>query len=187
MKFIYPLLLFILIFGFNQNTNAQNKDEQLAAQFFSNAEYDKAIDLYEKLLNKNPTSFYFYDNLLQSFIKLKQFGEAENLCKKMHRKLGSPYYLVDIGFIHSLNLKPEKAEKQYEEVIKKMLPNRDKIFETANAFEKRNELNFAIKTYLQGRKLLGYDAVFGIELANLYSKSKLIQPMSDEYLNDLEK
>jgi tetratricopeptide (TPR) repeat protein len=108
MKFGYKIILFLLFVAFGNALVAQNNDEKLAAQFFSNAEYEKAADLYEKLLNKNLTSFYFYDNLLQSFIKLKRLDDAESLCKKMFRKLNSAYYMVDIGYINKLNNKPEK-------------------------------------------------------------------------------
>jgi tetratricopeptide (TPR) repeat protein len=186
MKVRYSAILLVLLLAFGNIANAQNKDEQLAAQFFSNAEYDKAADLYEKLLNKNINSFYFYDNLLQSLIKLKRLDDAESLCKKMFRKTNSPYFSVDIGFINTLNNKPEKATKQFDEVIKKLIPNQDKIQETANAFEKRNEIDYAIKTYTNGRKLLGYNAVFNNELAALYAKTKQMQLMIDEYLSSVE-
>jgi tetratricopeptide (TPR) repeat protein len=186
MKVRYSAILLILLLAFGNITFAQNKDEQLAAQFFSNAEYDKAADLYEKLLNKNINSFYFFDNLLQSLIKLKRLDDAESLCKKMFRKTNSPYFSVDIGFIHTLNNKPDKATKQFDEVVKKLIPNQDKIQETANAFEKRNEIDYAIKTYTNGRKLLGYNAVFNNELAALYAKTKQIQLMIDEYLSSVE-
>jgi tetratricopeptide (TPR) repeat protein len=186
MKVRYSAILLVLLLAFGNIANAQNKDEQLAAQFFSNAEYDKAADLYEKLLIKNINSFYFYDNLLQSLIKLKRLDDAESLCKKMFRKTNSPYFSVDIGFINTLNNKPEKATKQFDEVIKKLIPNQDKIQETANAFEKRNEIDYAIKTYTNGRKLLGYNAVFNNELAALYAKTKQMQLMIDEYLSSVE-
>lgn len=186
MKIRYSAILLVLLLCIGNIANAQNKDEQLAAQFFSNAEYDKAADLYEKLLNKNINSFYFYDNLLQSLIKLKRLDDAESLCKKMFRKTNSPYFSVDIGFINTLNNKPEKATKQFDEVIKKLIPNQDKIQETANAFEKRNEIDYAIKTYTNGRKLLGYNAVFNNELAALYAKTKQMQLMIDEYLSSVE-
>lgn len=186
MKIHYSAILLVILLAFGNVTLAQNKDEQLAAQFFSSGEYDKAADLYEKLLNKNIHSFYFYDNLLQSFIKLKRLDDAESLCKKMFRKTNSPYFLVDVGFINNLNNKPEKATKQFDEILKKLAPNQDKIQETANAFEKRNESEYAIKTYTIGRKLLGYNAVFYNELAALYAQTKQTQLMIDEYLNSVE-
>lgn len=186
MKLLYKIILFVLFVAFGNALVAQNNDEKLAAQFFSNAEYDKAADLYEKLLNKNLTSFYFYDNLLQSYIKLKHMDDAESLSKKMYRKLNSAYYMVDIGYINKLNNKHEKAIKQFDEVIKKTIPNQDKIYEAANAFEKRNETEYAIKSYINGRKLLGYMSVFNNELAALYAKTKQNQLMIDEYLGSVE-
>jgi hypothetical protein len=57
MKLVYKFILFLLFFAIGNALVAQNNEEKLAAQFFSNAEYDKAADLYEKLLNKNLTSF----------------------------------------------------------------------------------------------------------------------------------
>lgn len=186
MKLLSKIIFIVIITLTGSIAIAQNKDEQLAAQFFSNNEYDKAADLYEKLLSKNITSIYFYDNLLQSYIKLKKLDDAESLCKKMYRKLGVAYYGVDVGFIYKLDHKPEKAQKQFEEMLKKIIPNQDKIFETANAFEKRDEIDFATRTYLQGRKLLNDHLVFSNELANLYSKTKQMALMIDEYLNCVE-
>jgi len=46
--------------------------------------------------------------------------DAESLCKKMFRKTNSPYFSVDIGFIHTLNNKPDKATKQFDEVVKNL-------------------------------------------------------------------
>lgn len=186
MRLLYKIIFIVTTALIGNTAIAQNKDEQLAAQFFSNNEYDKAAELYEKLLSKNLSSIYFYDNLLQSYIKLKKLDDAESLCKKMYRKLGVAYYGVDIGFVYKLANKPEKAQKQFEEMLKKIIPNQDRIFETANAFEKRDEIELATKTYLQGRKLLNDHLVFSNELANLYSKTKQMALMIDEYLNCVE-
>ncbi|MES2379659.1 MAG: tetratricopeptide repeat protein [Bacteroidota bacterium] len=186
MKLLYKIIFIVITVLMGNAVIAQNKDEQLAAQFFSNNEYDKAAELYEKLLSKNLSSIYFYDNLLQSYIKLKKLDDAESLCKKMYRKLGVAYYGVDIGFVYKLANKPEKAQKQFEDILKKIIPNQDRIFETANAFEKRDEIEFATRTYLQGRKLLNDHLVFSNELANLYSKTKQTSLMIDEYLNCVE-
>jgi tetratricopeptide (TPR) repeat protein len=105
----------------------------------------------------------------------------------MYRKLNSAYFLVDIGYIYKLNNKPEKAIKQFDEVIKKTIPNQDKINETANAFEKRNETEYAIKSYINGTKIIGLrNCVFNNELAALYAKTKQTQLMIDEYLGSVE-
>ncbi|MEI7978227.1 MAG: tetratricopeptide repeat protein [Bacteroidota bacterium] len=185
MKIVKAFILLLFLSTIHNIGFAQNKDEQLASQFFSNGEYDKAAALYEKLLNKNLNSLYLYDNLIQSLIKLKRLDDAENISKKMYRKTNSAYFLVDIGYLYKLNNKPDKAIKQFDEIIKKTIPNQEKILETSNAFEKRNELEYAIKSYLNGRKLLGYETVFNNELAALYNKTKQTQLMIDEYVNSV--
>jgi tetratricopeptide (TPR) repeat protein len=185
MKIVKAFILLLFLSTIHNIGFAQNKDEQLASQFFSNGEYDKAAALYEKLLNKNLNSLYLYDNLIQSLMKLKRLDDAENISKKMYRKTNSAYFLVDIGYLYKLNNKQDKAIKQFDEIIKKTIPNQEKILETSNAFEKRNELEYAIKSYLNGRKLLGYETVFNNELAALYNKTKQTQLMIDEYVNSV--
>ena len=92
------LLFFIFI---SLQLFAQEKDEPLAAQYFSNKEFDKAADVYEKLVSRNSQSVYFYDNLLQCYFNLNKFEDAEKLAKKQARKNNnSPYYTVDLGYIY---------------------------------------------------------------------------------------
>jgi hypothetical protein len=56
MKVLYKIFFALLFVVIGQMAFGQVKDEQLASQYFSNNEFDKAADVYEKLLNKNPQS-----------------------------------------------------------------------------------------------------------------------------------
>ena len=56
---ILVLFLFNLSICYSQSV----KDEELAAQYFQNKEFEKASDLYEKLYNQNQSGFY-YNNYL---------------------------------------------------------------------------------------------------------------------------
>ena len=49
---------------------AQQQEEQLAAQYMSNNEFDKAAELYERLFSKGNKSTYIYENLLSYYLKL---------------------------------------------------------------------------------------------------------------------
>ena len=175
------LLFFIFI---SLQLFAQEKDEPLAAQYFSNKEFDKAADVYEKLVSRNSQSVYFYDNLLQCYFNLNKFEDAEKLAKKQARKNNnSPYYTVDLGYIYKKWNKPEKAKKQFENVLSLLVPNEEIINETSGAFKKRNEKEFAIYVYLKGRKLLQSNLFFCIELGGLYMETGKTKEMIEEYLN----
>ena len=64
MKNLWLFLFFILPFvGYSQIN-----DEELAAEFLNNKEYDKAVILYEKLLKKDYSSPYYYQNLLKQIL-----------------------------------------------------------------------------------------------------------------------
>ena len=180
ITFAFCLLPFALI--------AQDKDEQLAAQYFSNKEYAKSADLYERVLNRNAQSTYIYDNLLTCYFNLKKFDDAEKIVKKQIRKNdGNPYFIVDLGFVYKKSGNVEKAKKQFDEIINKLKANEDLIIETANAFEKRSETDYAISVFLKGRKLNGNNPqVFCIQLAELYSNKRQTKEMIDEYLNALQ-
>jgi predicted Zn-dependent protease len=167
---------------------AQQKDEQLAAQYFGNNEFDKAADLYEKLLNRTGQSGYYYENLLLCYFKLNRFDDAEKMVKKqVRRNDDNAYYPVDLGFVYKKAGQAEKAKKQWDEVIGKLKPGEMYITETANAFQKRGETDLAIGTYLRGRKINGNSlSLFAIPLAQLYGEKKETRMMCEEYLNALQ-
>lgn len=163
---------------------AQQQEEQLAAQYMSNNEFDKAVDIYERLYNKGNKSTYIYDNLLNAYFKLKRFDEAEKLVKKQQRKFEqSAYYKVDLGYVYHASGQPEKAKKIFDEVIQKLNPYQESIVETANAFRKRNFKDEAIQVYLRGRKLNGgNNFLFCIELAELYADKRETGLVVQEYM-----
>ena len=80
-----------------------------------------------------------------------------------------------------------KAKKNFDDIINKLKGREDQITETANAFQKRFELEYAINTYLKGRKLNNNNGlIFCIQLANLHSEKKETKLMMDEYMNALQ-
>lgn len=181
-------LFFILLFtAIGSSLFAQQKEDELAAQYFSNNEFDKAADLYEKLLAKNSRSGYYYENLLSCYFKLSRFDDAEKMVKKQLRKNeDNAYYPVDLGYVFKKAGQDEKAKKQWEEVITKLKPSEAYTTETANAFQKRGETGLAIQTYLKSRKLNGNNfSLFAIPLAQLYAEQHETALMCEEYLNAL--
>jgi len=175
-----------LLFGFiSVNAFAQQQDEQLAAQYMSNNEYSKAIEVYERLFNKGNKSTYLYDNLLTCYFKLNQFEDAEKLVKKQQRKEPlSPYYAADLGFVYEKANQPDKAKKTFDNIIQKLNPGYDATLETANAFRKRNKTEYAIATYQKSRKINGDNAnLFCVELAQLYAEKQETTLMLQEYLS----
>jgi tetratricopeptide (TPR) repeat protein len=164
----------------------EQENEKLAFQYYGDKEYEKALELFRDLFDKQPTyhryTYYFY-----CLTALNQYAEAEKLVRtQMKAEPGSYRYEVDLGYLYLLTDKPDKATKIFDEIIEKMKPAKATINEVANAFITRQLYDYTIKTYLKGRELLGYSEMFHQDLARIYDISGNYSGMIEEYLDLLE-
>ena len=163
----------------------KSSDEQLAAQYFQNKEYDKAVVHYERLFDKNQTVFY-YNYYLNCLLELSEFKKAEKVVKRqIKRSPESMTYKVDLGYIYKTANETSNAKKEFEGAISSLAPNQAHIFELANAFINRKELDYALDTYLKGRKLLKDAYPFNFEVAEIYAQKGDFTAMINEYLDVL--
>ena len=186
-KTFYILFTFLIITLSNTLVFAQNNtNEELANQYFSNKEFDKAAVYFEKLLDKYPAQPY-YLKLLDCFVELKEFKNAEKLIKRQQKQ--NPYelgYQVDLAYLYKVSGKENEAKQLSEKTIKQLSPNQQQVINLAQAFQFRKETEYAIQTYLQGRKLLKDIFPFNFDLAQLYSSIGKTENMVREYLDILE-
>jgi TolA-binding protein len=169
-----------------QQMQRQQEDEKLAFQYYSDKEYEKALEIFRDLYEKEP-DHHLYSYYLYCLTALNNFSDAEKLVRsRMKDEPGSYRYDVDLGYIYLLTDKPEKATRTFDEVIEKMKPNKANISEIANAFLSRQLYEYSVKTYMHGRELLQYTELFHTELARVYEMSGNYGAMIQEYLDLLE-
>jgi len=170
-----------------QQKQQEQENKKLAFQYYGDKEYEKALELFRDLYDKQPTHHH-YTYYLFCLTALDKFNEAEKLVRsKIKNEPGSYRYEVDLGYIYLLTDKPEKATRSFDDVIERIKPNKANITEIANAFLTRQLYEYAIKTYLRGRELLQYSVLFNQELALVYEMSGNYNAMIEEYLDMLER
>ena len=166
-----------------QQKQQDQENEKLAFQYYSDKDYEKALELFHDLYDKQPTQHH-YTYYLYCLTALNKFNEAEKLIKsRIKDEPGSYKYQVDLGYVYLQSDKPEKATKSFDELIENMGPNKANINEIANAFLNRQLYDYAIKTYLKGRELLKHTENFNSELALVYEMSGNYNSMIEEYLD----
>ena len=185
MKYLKHILffafVFIQIFTFAQ----PGTDEQLALQFYQNKEFDKALDYYEKLYNKKSPQV-FYLPYLNCLLETKDFKKAEKIAKKqIKQNPDAPNYIVDLGNVYFRTDDVEKAKSTWESAVKAIKYD-EQVFAVANAFTVLRQHNFAIATYLRGRKISQNNYPFSFELADVYNTLGDRTSMINEYLDVLE-
>jgi tetratricopeptide (TPR) repeat protein len=160
-------------------------EEQLAQQFYQNKEFDKALDYYEKLYNKKSPD-QFYTPYLNCLLELKEFKKAEKIVRKQIKNHPESLNLyVDLGMVFQRSDEPAKAKAEWDKAIKQ-IKNDDQVFPLATAFMNLREYNYAIETYLRGRKTSQTNYPFSFELADVYRVQGNQLAMINEYLDVLE-
>ncbi|MES2810824.1 MAG: tetratricopeptide repeat protein, partial [Bacteroidota bacterium] len=184
MKRILIFCLFIFCAG--NTVFAQGDDLLLARQYAVNGEHQKALEIYQKLYKQDNDAYF--TGYVNTLLALKKFDDAESAAKKMVRKYPAAVeYTIQLGNIYTQRNAPEKANALYDDLIKNLPADQGKITILASQFYQAANANYAIKTFLQGRKLLNIDDAFAYELVTLYRFKRDKPALTEEYLNILPK
>ena len=180
------LLLFSALFFAGQGSvSAQNDKEQLAYQYFRNQEFDKAVDLFADLYKQKPNS-HFYSYYLQCLLQTQNTKEAENLVRKQIKLFPNvPRYGVDLGYVFEARGDAAKAKKQYDACIEAITSNSGLITELARSFQSYQLNDYAVKTYLHGRKLIDNQQTYAMEIAAIYEENNEHEKAFNEYASAL--
>ena len=163
---------------------AQVEELQLAKQFASNGEQQKALDIYQKLYKQDNENYFSY--YVSCLLSLKKFDEAESIAKKMLRKHPSDHqYPIMLGKVYTQKGEVDKAAAVYDDLIKNLPPDAGEISNLATQFYQAENADYAIKIFLQGRKLLKNDKLYTFELVSLYRFKHDKANLIEEYLNFL--
>ncbi|MFT4545066.1 MAG: tetratricopeptide (TPR) repeat protein [Bacteroidia bacterium] len=182
---IQRLSILLLVFLFPLTLLAQtDTDEQLAAQYFKNGEYDKA-EVYYKKLYKRYNDEFFYQYYIDCLLKLENFSEAEKTVSKRIKKEGNPVLYVHLGYVQKAAGDKKKALQTYGKAITELPPFQRQIQALANSFTDKGELEYVIRTYEKGRKLLNGIYNYRFELAKVHNQRGNFDQALEEYLNAL--
>ncbi|EAY30561.1 tetratricopeptide repeat domain protein [Microscilla marina ATCC 23134] len=182
------LMLGIIIFAnliMPPQAVAQNKNLQLADEYFQKKEYEKANSLYEKLSLRTTYLQQVYTNYLASLLAQKQFKDAEKLIKRRMRiEPENPTLPIDYGFVLERQGKIGRADKQFERVVNDVRKKPDHVVSAAaEHFVLLDKATWAEKIYLNARRGIANKYLFAQELANVYATLGKFEPMIDEYIN----
>ena len=175
------LILLLLFFCGGAVMAQQSQEEQLALQYYKEKEYDKAVELFEKIHAKKPDSYIYY-YYFYSLLELERYDDAEKMLKKQVKAFPNvPRYKVDLGYVYERSGENAKAEKLYQECLKNLQAKENAVSELNNAFMARGKYDYAVETILKGRKLLNNEQYLSKNLINIYK----ILHQNDKLLDEI--
>ena len=179
-QIIFFFFLFLIAFDTAAQTST---DDALAMQYYQDGDFEKARALYQKLFDKGKNDTYF-DSYLNTLLKLKQFDEAEKIIKAQIKSNPQDYaYQVDYGKMLQERGDVDKMKNWYDDLIKNLSKNEFAITDLANNLYKAQAPEYAIKAFLQGRKVLNSESAFTYDLVNIYRLQNNKEMLIQEYLN----
>ncbi|PWK76438.1 tetratricopeptide repeat protein [Mucilaginibacter oryzae] len=182
MRALYAVI--ILVFCFSASLLAQDNELLLARQYSANGEPQKALEILQKLYRQNNEAYY--SNYVNALLNLKKFDEAESITKKLQRRHPDDHqYSIMLGNIYTQAGNLEKANAIYDGLLKDLPANVGQIAALASEFYQNANMDYAIKIFQQGRKLLKDDNAFSYELISLYRFKRDKVALTEEYLNFL--
>ena len=146
MKKIF--VIFFLLFFYGSIAFAQGNELQLARQYSTSGELQKALDIYQKLYKQDNDAYFMY--YLNGLLSLKKFDEAESVAKKMLRKHPSDYqYSIWLGRVYTQKGDNDKANAIYDDLIKNLPADAGAVTSLATQFYQAENVDYAIKIFQQ--------------------------------------
>ena len=175
----------------------QSQEEQLALQYYRDKEYDKAVELFEKIHNKKPDSYIYY-YYYHALLELERYDAAEKMLKKQVKAYPNVQrYKVDLGYVYERAGDNAKAEKIYQECLKNLQAKETAVSELNNAYMSRGKYDYAAEAIIKGRKLLDNEQYLSKNLISIYKLLhqndkivdeiiSLVKTDNEKYQNDVQ-
>ena len=173
--------LMISTFAFSQQSN-----QQLAYQYYINGEFEKAISLYEELMNVR-FSVAYYVPYYTSLLKLEDYKEAEYIARKLVKRYPKDLqYQLGVIIAQHKSGNPKKADIAYKRLLKDFDGGRSQTINLANILIRNDLFQKALDIYILSEQLNPRNS-FGMQKAQLFAKIEEVELMLKEYLNEMER
>ncbi len=162
-----------------------SQEDIVAAEYYKNGDFEKALLSYKKLYNKSPNNNTYLLQLVKSLQQLEKYQEAETLLLEQISRVNYPPLLIELGYNYQLQNNIIQAETYYENALKTIDQNPNFVFVVGKAFEDRSLLDQAITAY-EKAMVLKPDLNFNVQLARIYGDQGNVEKMFESYLNFVE-
>jgi tetratricopeptide (TPR) repeat protein len=159
-----------------------SQNDLLAQNYFEQGEYEKALAIFNKLLEKNPNRYDYFMSVVTTNQQLENFEVSEKmLLDKINSGRIIPQLYVELGYNFSLQRNDSIAEKYYDEALEFISVNPNYAPMVGESFEKYSLLDQAVSTYEAAMALSGHD--YNTQLARLYGEQGDLDKMFSKYLD----
>src|SRR5690606_21537094 len=138
-------------------------------EYYNKGEFEKAVELYDKLSKKKENSRAIHDNYLNALIRLKDYETADKFLKLEIKNFPELIvYKADRAYLKEISEGAEAAEVLYQEIVQEAASNDAQVYQLQNFLYRTNKMNLLIDLLLQSRAKGKDPAKHNIQLARAY-------------------
>ncbi|MGN6566546.1 MAG: tetratricopeptide repeat protein [Flavipsychrobacter sp.] len=142
-----------------------------AKEYAANKDYDKAIDIFRKVYEQNPSDASVYQDYLNTLLQAKKYKDAEKLVEgQLSFNPRSSLLFIDLGRVYDAEGKGKKADEQYDLAVQYISGDDMVTQQMANAFTAMGKDDYTLRTYERAKDIIGNPYLYSGQLAKLYAK-----------------
>lgn len=185
-RFIIIYILFTLLCNFS---SAQDISQiQLANEYYSMGDVEKALDVYEKLVRNSKNIPIIHRNYFELLLSTDNLKTAEKYINDLIKtRPDNIYYAIDKGLIYRRAGEVDKEKNYYKKLFNDLKKNDRKTRQAAQYLIAKQNLEYAEELYLLARSEQKDSYRYAIELATIYRLLNKKDKMVIEYLNFVNK
>lgn len=151
--------------------NGQEDALTHARTFVEKRDYNKALDMYNRLYRQTPTDIEVYNDYFDLLLQTKDYKLAEKLAEEQQKlRHNYPLPYIDLGYAFLLEGKDKKAAEQFEQSFQYLNGDDNVTRQAANKFVRMGKDDYAIRVYERGRELLRSPFMYAGPLSRMYAK-----------------
>ena len=176
----YLMLFVVLMLGMI----AHAQDIELANEYFKQGEYEKAKDIFQKIVrDKKTNAILVHQNYLQCLLKLKDFDEAEKFLKRQIKSNeASITYRADYANLLEVTGRIDESQKEMNQLIDLAAKSEGTIYELQDFLYKNTKTEQVIQLLKKGREFFRDENKFALFLARAFLYNGQKEPMIEEML-----
>lgn len=177
MRIFFSILVFLCtVTGIAQS-------DALAKNYYDQGAYEKALAIYEKLIDRNPNDVNLSLSLAQTYQQLERYEDAEQLFReRLSGRRIYPQFYIELGYNYSLQQQDSLAKKAYQQAIDYVQEQPVYAYSIGKSFTEYSLLDEAVQVYTTAMKQ-NPEKDFYPQLARIYGEQGKLELMFETYVS----